>query len=591
MRSIGEERRADMNKEYPLRCISNEDSVLKLTQSLKSIQRRIAKGIVRDAADFMESQLGLDLEHREVTAATGLGAGQEGSGRALLRTTSFAVEGLPEPLSELSGLMLDTGSKADASAQTDHIDELRDWVAGEPLRLEKGMYNPIIAFVSYVALRVQVKARELDGANSKTKSASTGPRRLIRPVWRSDYKPEDSDDNTRIDIGLCAKRLREPAPDKNERMLYSKLLTILEAKVKRDDSEDATVQLFEYTRQMYQQQHDLRFAWGITICGHDVRVCHFGNDKAISSRPMDVTTSGGRRSFIELLVNWSLCDDSQLGRDPTMKHLPDLKCWQIDCLDDATRKSRRYYFSTVICHADRLFGRHTRCFLATDLKPKRADGYHIEPTVVIKDAWAFAERSISKDARDEIKSLNKIKDKLAARKDELEIIIPEIAVGGRVWFEFGGKHIEDNTNSVYGLVLKKAKKDIPFRAHRRIVMSPIGKPLHTVESADEFATVVCDAMRCHDSIVQHCGILHRDISENNVLVVRQNGISRGLLIDFDCAIDMSGGTSTSKRPEMTGTLPFMSINNLRNSDVQRTVLDDWESMLCLICWMATFGID
>ncbi|KAJ2446274.1 hypothetical protein GGF42_005743 [Coemansia sp. RSA 2424] len=121
-------------------------------------------------------------------------------------------------------------------------------------------------------------------------------------------------------------------------------------------------------------------------------------------------------------------------------------------------------------------------------------------------------------------------------------------------------------------------------------MSPIGKPLHTVESAEEFVTVVCDVMRCHDAIVQHCGVLHRDISENNVLAVRRNGIARGLLIDFDCAIDTSGGTSTSKRPEMTGTLPLMSINNLSNSDVQRTALDDWESMLCLVCWMATFGI-
>ncbi|KAJ2580695.1 hypothetical protein GGH95_002451, partial [Coemansia sp. RSA 1836] len=447
-----------------------------------------------------------------------------------------------------------------------------------------------MAFVSYVALRVQAKARELDGANPKTKSAATGPRRLIRPVGRSDYKPEDSDDNTRIDIGLCTTELDAPAPDNNERMPYSKLLAIVEAKVKRDDSEDATVQLFEYTRQMYQQQHDLRFAWGITICGHDVRVCHFGNDRAISSRPMDVTTSDGRRSFIELLVNWSLCDDSQLGRDPTMKRLPDLKCWQIDCLDDATHESRRYYFSTIICHADHLFGRHTRCFLATDIEPKCTDGDEITPTVVIKDAWAFAEHSISTDTRDEIKSLNKIKDKLAAKKDELDIIIPEVKMGGRVWFDLSGEYTEDNTTSMYTGIVEKAKESPRFRAHRRIVMSPIGKPLHTVESAEEFVTVVCDAMRCHDAIVQHCGVLHRDISENNVLVVRQDGIARGLLIDFDCAVDISGGTSTSRRPEMTGTLPFMSINNLGKSDVQRTALDDFESLLCLVCWYATIGI-
>ncbi|KAJ2505106.1 hypothetical protein IWW47_002201 [Coemansia sp. RSA 2052] len=166
-------------------------------------------------------------------------------------------------------------------------------------------------------------------------------------------------------------------------MPYSKLLTIMEAKVKRDDNVEAAMQLFEYTRQMYQQQPDLHFAWGITICGRDVQVCHFGNDKAIYSCPMDATTSDGWHSFIRLLVNWLLCNNSQLGRNPTMKHLPHLGCWQIDCLDDATHESRRYYFSTIICHADHLFGRHTRCFLASEIKPKCADGFQIESTVVI----------------------------------------------------------------------------------------------------------------------------------------------------------------------------------------------------------------
>ncbi|KAJ2001651.1 hypothetical protein GGI04_003656, partial [Coemansia thaxteri] len=42
---------------------------------------------------------------------------------------------------------------------------------------------------------------------------------------------------------------------------------------------------------------------------------------------------------------------------------------------------------------------------------------------------------------------------------------------------------------------------------------------------------------------------------------------------------------------MTGTFPFMSINNLSGSDVQRTSLDDWESVLYLICWYATIGIE
>ncbi|KAJ2738341.1 hypothetical protein GGI20_006290, partial [Coemansia sp. BCRC 34301] len=132
-------------------------------------------------------------------------------------------------------------------------------------------------------------------------------------------------------------------------------------------------------------------------------------------------------------------------------------------------------------------------------------------------------------------------------------------------------------------------KDPSFRTHRRMCLSPVGKPLFTVKSVAEFVTVVCDAMRCHSAILKRCNILHRDISENNILVVRdEDGMARGMLIDFDCAVD-SSREKRAVRNEMTGTLPYMSINNLRQSDVKRTSLDDWESMLCLVCWFATLG--
>ncbi|KAJ2115171.1 hypothetical protein IW146_002515 [Coemansia sp. RSA 922] len=120
-------------------------------------------------------------------------------------------------------------------------------------------------------------------------------------------------------------------------------------------------------------------------------------------------------------------------------------------------------------------------------------------------------------------------------------------------------------------------------------MDTIGEPLRTVKTAKEFVAVICDAMQCHYAIVDKCNILHRDISDNNILVVRmKDGTVRGLLIDFDCAIDISKD-KTEVRGEMTGTFPFMSLNNLTCSTVPRTSLDDWESVLYLLCWYATIG--
>ncbi|KAJ2506266.1 hypothetical protein GGI11_006724, partial [Coemansia sp. RSA 2049] len=64
-----------------------------------------------------------------------------------------------------------------------------------------------------------------------------------------------------------------------------------------------------------------------------------------------------------------------------------------------------------------------------------------------------------------------------------------------------------------------------------------------------------------------------------------------MLIDFDCALRIDGTTDHKARSEMTGTFPFMSINNLEASNVMRTELDDWESIIYVLCWLGTFGVN
>ncbi|KAJ2075199.1 hypothetical protein GGH13_000785 [Coemansia sp. S155-1] len=134
----------------------------------------------------------------------------------------------------------------------------------------------------------------------------------------------------------------------------------------------------------------------------------------------------------------------------------------------------------------------------------------LEATVVIKDAFAFAKPIASEDDRDEAKTPKKIRATFE-RNNPDSILYAKIVVGGR----------------------------------------SIGEPLRTVKTAKEFVAVICDAMQCHYATVDKCKILHRDISDNNILVVRmKDGSVCGLLIDFDCAIDVSK-EKTEVRGEMT----------------------------------------
>ncbi|KAJ2870085.1 hypothetical protein GGH93_005838 [Coemansia aciculifera] len=60
---------------------------------------------------------------------------------------------------------------------------------------------------------------------------------------------------------------------------------------------------------------------------------------------------------------------------------------------------------------DCVYGRHTRCFFATDVMATTVISATnpLILTVIIKDLWAFSKRNASKNTRDEVKSLKKIK--------------------------------------------------------------------------------------------------------------------------------------------------------------------------------------
>ncbi|KAJ2051958.1 hypothetical protein H4S04_001659 [Coemansia sp. S16] len=577
----------------------DQDSIMSLARPLDHGRLVLAQEIIKDAAQFMESYLD--------TAPSSLAQSADEMGDT--------GEPCPDSPMQQSSILTDPGSSTQRAGDIvdnrtllkEKLDRAREWILWRSINNEKAMYGSIGAFIEYVALIVQKKLTSLADSSSDNGLG----RRLVLPSTKFDYNSSDTDDTMRIGVGLARAKADDPIDNNCRRVSYYEAFAVLEAKRKGDDDgfKDAFKRLYMNAREMYQQKHNLRFAWGVTISGRLVRVCHFGHDRAISSCHMDVSTPKGRRSFIEVLVNWSFCEESQLGRDPTMEYLHDLRCWQIACPSEKGCMGegadvKYYYFSTFKCQAERVFGRHTRCFLATDIMPTAvvSTTNPLVPTVVIKDSWAFSKRNASDYACDEVRSLNRIKEGLSAQAVAKDIIFPKTETGGRVSFQRNGKWVEDNTDTMYGqgklaeddadtvhgLGEARSDDDPLFRAHRRIVMSPIGESLCSTKSVAEFVTVVCDAMRCHSAFVNDCNILHRDISDNNILVVRSEGIARGMLIDFDYAIDLEQ-KERGNLHKVTGTLPYMSINNLSESDVERTSLDDWESMLCLICWFATLG--
>ncbi|KAJ2308333.1 hypothetical protein IWW55_000495, partial [Coemansia sp. RSA 2706] len=211
--------------------------------------------------------------------------------------------------------------------------------------------------------------------------------------------------------------------------------------------------------------------------------------------------------------------------------------------------------------------------------------------VLIKDAWAYAAATGSKAARDELSNLRAIRDKLDA-DDALAGTYSHLEAGGIV--QQKGKRrgtLNDTTELILANFMASVRDNVKKRVHWRVATTPVGEDLQKVRSVDELIVVVGDVMAAHTAIVRRCDILHRDLSTNKIMFCRDDdGMVRGLLIDFNNAV-LQANPHDEQRPDRTGIYPYMSIGNLEQSSVKRTALDDWESLIYILCWLGTIGIN
>ncbi|KAJ2389981.1 hypothetical protein H4S02_002095 [Coemansia sp. RSA 2611] len=496
----------------------------------------------------------------------------------------------------------------------------RKWLRGELISKNSSRYEKVI-YPAHAAL-IRCIADHLDPEPAAAGSTDEAKRVLL--PYASDLKPTGSDERIRIDGALrsCADA---SSADDELRPEYSDIVLVAEAKW-RGKQDEAYDQLIRYTRQVYANQPNRRFAWGVTICATLVQVVLFENDRMISSKDMDVTTSAGIAAYIKFIVSLCFCEEHQLGYDPSMTWCSENKYWIIKCPgrtpDNDDKQPATYYARDLVFVADHLFGRHTRGFYASD-DPELVD----QPDTFIKDAWPHAERGSEDTSRNELAILQDIVKQLEKRgidttdyvrpvrggtvrlddnhDDDTDIVLDPVVGDIEAAHPRMGTIAENDETNASTLPAELAagcgKDDeacaiddssrvevIPYCVHRRLALKPIGKPLYALSSPYELIIVLADAMTAHSKILNLCGYLHRDISTNNILAIEVDGRVRGVLIDFDCAIKV--GSQRRVRAERTGTPSFMSINNLRNSSVERSELDDWESLLYVVCWLGVHGI-
>ncbi|KAI5859479.1 hypothetical protein GGS23DRAFT_607519 [Durotheca rogersii] len=124
---------------------------------------------------------------------------------------------------------------------------------------------------------------------------------------------------------------------------------------------------------------------------------------------------------------------------------------------------------------------------------------------------------------------------------------------------------------------------LPNPVHRRVVLRDYGQPIYNASSRAVLLTALEGCIQGHESLYR-AGILHRDISTNNLMINEDasNPSWPSFLIDLDLAIKTQRqGVSGAKG--MTGTKAFMATGALLGE--RRSFMHDLESFFWVFLWI------
>ncbi|KAK0472031.1 hypothetical protein IW261DRAFT_1666159, partial [Armillaria novae-zelandiae] len=131
----------------------------------------------------------------------------------------------------------------------------------------------------------------------------------------------------------------------------------------------------------------------------------------------------------------------------------------------------------------------------------------------------------------------------------------------------------------------RAHHKIRYLIGHLIVLIIKGRPLESFETAKQLVSCVADAMEAHQNAYELVGILHRDISARNIMMTLNPENRQGILIDWDHCV-LVKKFRDSARISRTGTWQFVSAYLIENPTAEHTFVDDRESALYVLIWVA-----
>ncbi|KAA6414276.1 MAG: hypothetical protein FRX48_02639 [Lasallia pustulata] len=399
------------------------------------------------------------------------------------------------------------------------------------------------------------------------------------------------------------------------------------------------LQLGRYMRDVFIAQPTRRFIHGFFLQGTTMELWVFDRSGPYSSGKFDIHKEP--EQFIRAIAGYAMMSDEELGLDTFAER--DGEDRFITITEDATGKERRIQLeSDLIAYQRAIVCRGTSCFRASipgsedlwyvvkfswtsDKRRPEADllrlarergvegvaklfgDHRITSIRDMREGLTFAKRhafrnatlwpsssfsqsqprSLPSQSISQLHSLSTVRESpkkrtsvdaggSLAKRSRSNSQSPEKAKPEN---EVANAVEHSQTTSLYA----HDESSFDNRIFRCLVISPAGRVIGDFRSIPELLEALRDAIKAHRSLYTAGMILHRDISENNIIITdpkEADGFT-GMLIDADLAKEIGSGRSGARH--QTGTMEFMAIEVLRG--ISHTYRHDLESFFYVFLWI------
>ncbi|EJF58078.1 hypothetical protein DICSQDRAFT_173309 [Dichomitus squalens LYAD-421 SS1] len=378
-----------------------------------------------------------------------------------------------------------------------------------------------------------------------------------------------------------------------------------------DNGQKAFDQFIEDAATIFAHQHRTHI-YALYVYRDQARICFFDRSGGVVSTPFHYGTKADT-TFQRFFYRLAGMSREQLGFDPTAvladeSVVDDLRAWaaavpteylrklvcEALCWDPTTNssssaewptyevtfKGKMLYVGRAAFTSRSPCGRCTRGYVAIERETDE-DGSTIYSVRYLKDSW----RRVLSKCRPEYEVYARL-----AAQGVMEYILT--CLGGEDVLGQAGVW-QQTRAGVY------VPSEPSLRGHYRILLKEVCRPLSDFQDYRDLALILGDALSAHRDAWVKAGVLHRDVSYNNILIYETHNDEgqatlKGLLTDWDLAKykeDMDSGSGPQK-PDGVGTWYFRSAVSKRWPTKPYTVSDDIESFVhvyhyCVLRFHAT----